>query len=81
MKQAIHPVFLVKYLGAVKIVAFAIAFSIITFFHVVVGELVPKSFAISKTENVVLAVVKPLHVFYKTMYPFIWVLNSSAAGI
>lgn len=82
-EAAIHPIFVWLNIpeAVTKIVAFAIAFSIITFFHVVVGELVPKSFAISKTENVVLAVVKPLHVFYKTMYPFIWVLNSSAAGI
>ncbi|CAD5902170.1 hemolysin family protein [Carnobacterium maltaromaticum] len=83
VEAAIHPIFVWLNIpeAVTKIVAFAIAFSIITFFHVVVGELVPKSFAISKTENVVLAVVKPLHVFYKTMYPFIWVLNSSAAGI
>lgn len=83
VEAAIHPIFVwLNIPGAVtKVVAFAIAFSIITFFHVVVGELVPKSFAIAKTENVVLAVVKPLHVFYKTMYPFIWLLNESAAGV
>lgn len=83
VEAAIHPIFVWLHVpeAVTKIVAFAIAFSIITFLHVVVGELVPKSFAIAKTERVVLAIVKPLHLFYKIMYPFIWALNGSAAGV
>ncbi len=83
VEAAIHPIFVyLNVPGAVtKVVAFAISFSIITFLHVVVGELVPKSFAISKTEQVVLFVVRPLHFFYKLMYPFIWGLNHSAGAV
>ncbi|MDF9763004.1 HlyC/CorC family transporter [Peribacillus simplex] len=56
----------------------AIAFFSITFIHVVVGELAPKTLAIQKAEQVTLLVSKPLIGFNKVMYPFIWVLNGSA---
>ncbi|MGE7183439.1 hemolysin family protein [Peribacillus sp. NPDC006672] len=56
----------------------AIAFSFITFIHVVVGELAPKTLAIQKAEQITLLVSKPLIGFNKVMYPFIWVLNGSA---
>ncbi|WP_071461135.1 hemolysin family protein [Bacillus massilinigeriensis] len=55
-----------------------IAFAVITFLHVVVGELAPKTLAIQKAEMVSLATARPLILFYKIMYPFIWVLNGSA---
>ncbi|MEH7463700.1 hemolysin family protein [Bacillus thuringiensis] len=58
--------------------SFVIAFSIITFFHVVLGELVPKSFAIQKAEQITLKFARPLILFDKIMYPFIWLLNSTA---
>ncbi|WP_376748058.1 CNNM domain-containing protein, partial [Bacillus cereus] len=45
------------------------------------GELLPKSYSIVNTEQVVLFVVRPLHYFYKAMFPFIWVLNHSAAAL
>ncbi|HWO96805.1 MAG TPA: hemolysin family protein [Bacillus sp. (in: firmicutes)] len=60
------------------VLSFAIAFSVITFLHVVVGELAPKTLAIQKSEPVSLLTAQPLIWFYKIMYPFIWVLNSSA---
>lgn len=59
-------------------VAFAAAFSLISFLHIVLGELAPKSVAIRKSETVSLWTVVPLWLFYWVMYPFIWILNSSA---
>ncbi len=58
--------------------SFVIAFSAITFFHVVLGELAPKTIAIQKAEEITLMLSKPLILFYKIMYPFIWMLNGSA---
>jgi CBS domain containing-hemolysin-like protein len=58
--------------------SFIIAFASITFLHVVVGELAPKTVAIQKAEQVSLLFAKPLIYFYKIMYPFIWALNGSA---
>ena len=60
------------------VLSIAIAFSFITFIHVVVGELAPKTLAIQKAEKVTLLFAKPLIGFNKLMYPFIWVLNGSA---
>lgn len=55
-----------------------LAFLIMTFLHVVVGELAPKTFAIQKAEQITLFVSRPLIWFYKIMYPLIWLLNGSA---
>ncbi|MEI5994648.1 hemolysin family protein [Candidatus Enterococcus mansonii] len=62
-------------------ISVVLGFVIVTYVVVVVGELFPKSYSIAKPEKVVLAIVKPLHYFYKVMYPFIWLLNHSAAKL
>lgn len=61
--------------------SFASAFFSITFLHVVVGELAPKTLAIQKAETITLLCARPLIFFYKIMYPFIWTLNGSARAI
>lgn len=60
------------------VLSFVIAFSLVTFLHVVIGELAPKTFAIHKAEEITLAVAIPLIWFYKIMFPFIWLLNGAA---
>lgn len=83
VEKLLHPLFdrfeLASSLSAV--LSFAIAFAIVTFLHVVVGELAPKTVAIQKAEEVTLALAVPLIWFYRIMYPFIWVLNGSARFI
>lgn len=59
-------------------ISFAFAFSMISFLHIVVGELAPKSMAIRNPEKVGLWSAAPLFGFYWLMYPAIWLLNSSA---
>ncbi|CKF13707.1 hemolysin-like protein [Streptococcus pneumoniae] len=61
-----------------SVLTFGLAFMIMTYLHVVVGELAPKTMAIQKAEKVTLLLAGPLMMFYKVMYPFIWVLNGSA---
>ncbi|OBR65018.1 hypothetical protein A7K91_05475 [Paenibacillus oryzae] len=61
--------------------AIAIAFIFITFLHVVVGELAPKSWAIQKAEFITFMTARPIIFFHKVMFPFIWVLNGSANGL
>lgn len=58
--------------------SFIIAFVVITYFHVVVGELAPKTVAIRKAEEIAIVTAKPLILFTKVMRPFIWALNGSA---
>lgn len=64
--------------GAVEATAFIIAFCLISFLHIVVGELAPKSVAIRRPESVSLWTAVPLLTFYWLMMPFIWLLNLSA---
>ena len=64
--------------SVISVLSFALAFSIVTFLHVVIGELAPKTLAIQKAETITLLFAKPLMLFYKVMFPFIWVLNGSA---
>jgi CBS domain containing-hemolysin-like protein len=59
-------------------ISFAIGFSIITFLHIVAGELAPKSLAIRKSLSTTLWIAQPLDWFYKFSYPFIWALNHTA---
>jgi CBS domain containing-hemolysin-like protein len=61
--------------------SFAIAFGIITFLHIVLGELAPKSLAIRKSLGTTLWVSKPLGFFYAVFKPAIWVLNGAANKI
>ncbi|NBD13192.1 MULTISPECIES: hemolysin family protein [Corallococcus] len=60
-------------------VAVVISFSIITFLHIVLGELAPKSLAIQRAEQTTLAVALPMRVFYFLFYPAIRLLNGLAA--
>lgn len=56
--------------------AFFFAFSFLSFLHIVVGELMPKSLAIRQAERVSLWTAVPLYIFYWIMFPAIWVLNA-----
>jgi putative hemolysin len=60
-----------------SVIAFALAFLIITFLHVVVGELVPKGIALGYSETVALAVSAPVRGFFVLFKPLIWVLQRS----
>jgi CBS domain containing-hemolysin-like protein len=62
-------------------VSLTAAFVLITILHIVLGELVPKSLAIRKSESTTLWVAVPLYLFYKTSYPAIWLLNLTANWI
>ncbi|MEF8906013.1 MAG: hemolysin family protein [Haloarculaceae archaeon] len=64
--------------GLIHLVAFAIGFSLITFLHVVFGELAPKTIAISQTERLSLFLAPPMKFFYYILYPGIVVFNGAA---
>ncbi len=59
-------------------VSFFFAFFVISFLHIVVGELAPKSMAIRMPEKVSLWTAPALYAFYWGMFPVIWALNKSA---
>lgn len=62
----------------IRTAGFGIAFSIMTFLHIVLGELAPKSLAISKSVHTTLWVARPLGIFYSMFKPAIWFLNGTA---
>jgi len=80
VERLLHPLF--DWLGVPSavstIVSFAFAFALVTFLHVVIGELAPKSLALQFAERMTLSLAPALYIFGKIMYPFIFVLNGSA---
>ena len=62
-------------------VALAVAFTIITSLHIVLGELTPKSMAIANVENIMLSIAFPMVLFGRVMRPFVWILNTVANAI
>jgi len=66
---------------AVHSIAIALAFAIITFLHVVAGELAPKTLALERTPQVALRIARPMAIFYRVFLPFIRLLNRSGVGL
>lgn len=62
----------------VHTIAFSFAFFVISYLHIVVGELAPKSIAIRFPDRVGILTAAPLYGFYWLMYPLIWMLNHSS---
>ncbi len=58
--------------------AVALAFALITYFEVLLGELVPKSLALQRTERIALAVAGPMDVFMRMTRPAVRLMNGSA---
>lgn len=80
VEKVLHPVFSYFHLPSQveATISFLIAFLFITFLHVVLGELAPKTVAIQKAEAVSLLLSGPIIMFYRVLYPFIWLLNGSS---
>lgn len=80
----IEPVILAYFPEAAWLVttlSIAIGFTVITFFHIVLGELVPKSMAIQQAEKLALFAVVPLYIFHRLGYPIIVLFNKAAKAI
>ncbi|MBT2734866.1 hemolysin family protein [Bacillus sp. ISL-7] len=80
VERLLHPLLTVLNLNesVTHILSFGLAFASVTFLHVVMGELAPKTVAIQKAEIVTLYFSRPIIWFNKIMFPFIWLLNGSA---
>lgn len=63
------------------LIAVPVAFAFITYFHVLLGELVPKALALRKTEQVAIAVAGPMDVFIRLTRPAVRLMNRSAAAV
>lgn len=79
----IEPAF--SYLGMpswlIHTISFAVAFTVITILHIVLGEMAPKSLAIRRAKETTLWTASPLYAFYYVFKPFIVLLNGAANWI
>lgn len=79
VSDAVMPFF--KFLGINGVsaysISFVLGFAIITTFHIVLGELSPKSIAIMNTEKIAIYTALPLIIFYRITYPIMWLFNCS----
>ncbi|ARK24199.1 hypothetical protein SporoP37_05530 [Sporosarcina sp. P37] len=80
VRMMLEPVFETLTLDAnvETILSFTVALAIVTYLHVVVGELAPKTIALHKAEELSLSLAVPLNLFYRLMYPIIKGMNGSA---
>jgi len=85
MANALHPLFLYAGIdsnsGRAHAIALGIGFVIITCFHIVFGELLPKWWVIAHAESTALRVAGPMRLFLRVGYPLIKILESAAMGI
>ena len=65
----------------INIISIGVVFLIISFLHIVIGELAPKSMAIRMPERTSMWTAPALYIFYWAMFPAIWVLNKSANAV
>jgi CBS domain containing-hemolysin-like protein len=77
----VPPVHALAYAHVAAIAAVALGFALITYFHVLVGELVPKSLALRRAEALAVAVAPPMLVFMAMARPAVRFLKGSAAVI
>lgn len=59
-------------------ISLGVSFLVVTFLHIVFGEVAPKAFGIKMAEEVIMFTAHPLRIFYLVFRPFIFILNSSA---
>lgn len=67
--------------AALSVVSVVLAFMLMTYMHVVLGEVVPKNVAMDKADRVAMMVAPALLVFYKVVEPFVWVLEKSSSFV
>ena len=79
LAKAIAPAGRAAYVA--HILAIIIAFAVITFLHIVLGELMPKMFALERAESLALFVARPLELFAKVFRAPIWAFNRTGAAL
>jgi len=67
--------------SALHLTSFVAGFLVFSSLHIIIGEQVPKTFAIRRPEPVSLWIAYPLRVSYVIFYPLNWLLNNAARGL
>jgi CBS domain containing-hemolysin-like protein len=88
-EQTIHEVILAMFLPlaeamgetALHLGSFGLAFMITSFFHVVIGEVVPKNLALDQADKLALLVAPPLLIFDRISSPFVFIVERASSGL
>ncbi|WJK32110.1 hemolysin family protein [Limosilactobacillus reuteri] len=67
--------------SVIHVISAIVGVLLLTYFEVVLTEIVPKNISIDIPIKTLMFVTTPLHYFHITFYPFVWLLNNSANGI
>ncbi len=78
---ALHPVITPATGRILHASSFVIAFLIISFLHIVLGEVLPKNFALSKSDRIAVLLAPPLLVFQRISSPFVWIVESCSGWL
>ena len=81
LMSALHPVTTPMGAKVLHAVCLGVAFLVISYFHVVMGEVVPKNLAIAKADRLAALVAPPLAIFLRLATPFVVTIEGSAAAI
>ena len=84
VKELLDPIFVrlgIRTPWIVSAISFGVAFSIITFLHITLGEQAPKILAIRKPVPATLFISAPLNLFYLIFRPAIWFLNAASNAL
>ena len=80
VKHLMYPIF--EWLNTpetlMNVLSYGIALAVVSYLHVVIGEMAPKTLAIQFSEKMTLLLAPPLYYFGKVMYPFIQALNGTS---
>ena len=81
--QLVEPIIKFVHFGnfAAHAVAVPISFVLVTYFHVLLGEQLPKCLALKHTESLSLLIAAPMDVFITIFKPFVWILQISSDWI
>ena len=79
LEPLLHPLDMSE--AMVHTISFVAGFILFSSLHIVVGEQVPKTFAIRKPESVSMWIAYPLRWFYLFIFPLNWLLNAASASI
>ena len=79
--SALHPAITPVTEKALRAASFVLAFLVMSYFHVVIGEVVPKNLAIDRADRLAAIVAPALLIFYRISEPFVWVIEKSSAAI
>jgi putative hemolysin len=81
LTSAFHPLLTPGTSAVLHVVCFVLAFLVMTYAHVVIGEVVPKNLAIAKADRLAVVVAAPLTVLTRLLSPFVFVIERSVGAI